>query len=82
MSDETRAEIGAYLAERVEDLPDEITREFCCGCMPEDLRIHEGLVWAYDRRFGGFHSPFEPHMDEQELAARYLITGLGEGGAC
>lgn len=81
MSDEVRAEIGRLLADRVEDLPDEITREFCCGCFPEDMRIHEGVIWAY-RRDISFHSPFEQHPPEGEIAARHFIGGLGEGGAC
>lgn len=72
MSDQARREISRLLTDRLSDLPDEIdTRGFICGCFREDLRIHDGVVWAYDRRYGGFHSPFEPHPPDESAPAYF-----------
>lgn len=79
MSREVQRDVGELLAAQLDSLPDNITDQFVCGCFAEDLRFHEGVWWAYDRRFGGFHSPFEPHPTDEELAVRYLLTADGDG---
>lgn len=77
-----KREIGRLLTDRLSELPEDIdTREFICGCFREDLRSHDGIVWAYTRLLG-FHDPRVEHPSEGEIAARAFIGGLGEGGAC
>lgn len=76
-----KREIGQLLAGRVADLPDEITRDWVCGCFAEDIRVQDGVPVAFTGLLG-FHDPCEPHRDEREIAVAHLILGSGEGGAC
>ena len=79
MSGDIQRQIGERVAAQVDKLPDEITEKFVCGCFPEDIRLHDGVFWAYPKT-QGFHSPFEPHLPDGVAAARLFLNDTGSLG--